>query len=261
MDPEASAVLSFGNSKTYLEEALVSLWGQTFEPLEIILVNDQSKDGSLDLVRKFMAENPREGVRLEERPGGALLGISGSRNYGAKLARGTYLAFLDADDIWHPTKIDSQVKLLQECPTAAMTYGPYEELNESKPGALQFLGTEIGLIKPPFLFMLYHRDVAYSPSPSGILVRRDCFREVGGFRTSDFKFDLYDDQAFYVKICLKYPVLVTSLQSYWYRIHPGQATARIKEEGTSVKMAEDYLVWLQDYLKRNHPEILKVVSS
>jgi glycosyltransferase involved in cell wall biosynthesis len=63
-------------------------------------------------------------VRYLQHPGHANLGMSASRNLGIRQADGPYMAFLDADDVWLPAKLEQQVALLEAWPEAAMVYGP-----------------------------------------------------------------------------------------------------------------------------------------
>lgn len=101
---KVSVIIPNYNYARYLSEAVESVLNQSYKPIEIIVVNNGSTDNSLEVLKAF--ENR---FRLIDQSN---LGQSGARNSGLNQATGDYIAFLDADDYWHPEKIEKQVKLL-----------------------------------------------------------------------------------------------------------------------------------------------------
>ena len=102
---KVSVIIPNYNYARYLPEAVESVLNQSYKPIEIIVVNNGSTDNSLEVLKAF--ENR---FRLIDQSN---LGQSGARNSGLNQATGDYIAFLDADDYWHPEKIEKQVKLLR----------------------------------------------------------------------------------------------------------------------------------------------------
>ena len=100
-DPLVSCVVPVHNGERYLGEALDSIAAQTHRPIEIIVVDDGSTDGSAAVAGRHPAA-----VRLHAQPNA---GPAAARNRGLRDARGEYLAFLDADDLWHPEKLECQM--------------------------------------------------------------------------------------------------------------------------------------------------------
>ena len=100
-DPLVSCVVPVHNGERYLGEALDSIAAQTHRPIEIIVVDDGSTDGSAAVAGRHPAA-----VRLHAQPNA---GPAAARNRGLRDARGEYLAFLDADDLWHPEKLARQL--------------------------------------------------------------------------------------------------------------------------------------------------------
>lgn len=92
--PKVSVIVPFYNVENYIEKCLETLVNQTLKDIEIILVNDGSKDRSIDIVKKFINEYPEKIVYLEKGNGG----LSDARNFGIPHAKGEYIAFLDSDD-------------------------------------------------------------------------------------------------------------------------------------------------------------------
>src|SRR5215470_3934185 len=105
LEPVVSVVTIFLNAERFIEGALESVFAQTYESWELLLVDDGSTDGSTAIARRFADRNP-ERVRYIEHAGHVNRGMSASRNAGACAARGIYVAFLDADDVWLSHKLE-----------------------------------------------------------------------------------------------------------------------------------------------------------
>jgi glycosyltransferase involved in cell wall biosynthesis len=100
-DRLVSCIVPVHNGARYLREALDSITAQTYRPIEIIVVDDGSTDGSAAVAGRYAAS-----IRIHAQPNA---GPAAARNRGIRDARGEYLAFLDADDLWHPKKLERQV--------------------------------------------------------------------------------------------------------------------------------------------------------
>jgi glycosyltransferase involved in cell wall biosynthesis len=107
--PRVSCIVPVYNGEAFLRETLDSIVAQTYRELDVIVVDDGSIDGTRDLVAQY--EAPLRYVWQ------ANAGPSSARNTGLRAAQGKYVAFLDADDLWHPDKLARQVALLAERPT------------------------------------------------------------------------------------------------------------------------------------------------
>ena len=106
--PRVSCIVPVYNGEAFLRETLDSIVAQTHRELDVIVVDDGSTDGTRDLVAQY--EAPLRYVWQ------ANAGPSTARNTGLRAAQGEYVAFLDADDLWHPGKLARQVALLEERP-------------------------------------------------------------------------------------------------------------------------------------------------
>lgn len=110
-----SIVVPVHNAGQYIAETIRSVCQQTFPDWELILVDDASTDDSVEQIRKTAAAvspKVRERIRLICRNEAA--GPAGARNTGTRAAKGEYLAFLDADDLWYPEKLARELRFLQE---------------------------------------------------------------------------------------------------------------------------------------------------
>src|SRR5256885_2307872 len=96
------------NEEQYVDEAIRSVLTQTFQNLELLVVDDGSTDHSLAIASKYASSDPRVIVV----PSKENRGSAAARNEGIRLTRGKYVAFLDADDVYHPRKLELQFKLM-----------------------------------------------------------------------------------------------------------------------------------------------------
>ena len=164
MSRSISVVIGVYNAEPYLAEAVESVLMQDYRPLELIVVDDGSTDGSGEVARRY-AE-----VRLIQQ---ANAGNGSARNTGLQAATGEFLAFLDADDRFAPGKLSLQMRALDEDPDLDMVFGHVQE----------FVSPELdeetrATIRPP----------AATPmpwtAPNLMLIRRASFDRVGLFSTT-----------------------------------------------------------------------------
>jgi glycosyltransferase involved in cell wall biosynthesis len=114
--PLVSVVIPVFNAEPHLTQALDSVATQTHRSIEVLVVDDGSTDGSAEIARRY----PDSRVRLVSQPQG---GPAAARNHGVVIARGGFLAFLDADDLWEPFKLEVQLDVLRVHPAVAMVFG------------------------------------------------------------------------------------------------------------------------------------------
>jgi glycosyltransferase involved in cell wall biosynthesis len=122
-----SVVIPVYNGARFVAEAIASIRAQGHEPLEIIVVDDGSTDGSLELARTL------PDVRVIEQNHG---GPAAARNAGVNKSRGVYLGFLDADDLWAKDKLASQLSMFKNCPDAQLMAGLVEEFYDQGAGPI-----------------------------------------------------------------------------------------------------------------------------
>lgn len=113
--PKVSVVIPLYNTENYIQECLRSVLCQRFKDFEVLVVDDGSTDQSARLVREFSDTRVRY-IFQENR------GLPGARNTGIRHARGEYIAFLDADDRWHPDKLEKHVRHLDGDSEVGVSY-------------------------------------------------------------------------------------------------------------------------------------------
>jgi glycosyltransferase involved in cell wall biosynthesis len=121
--PLVSIIIPSYNSKDYLRDAVSSALNQSYESIEVIVIDDGSTDGTRDIFPKFVSK----GVNCYYIENG---GASNARNFGLEKAKGDYIQFLDADDIIASTKIEKQMALMQKH-QSELSYSPWIYFKES----------------------------------------------------------------------------------------------------------------------------------
>src|SRR5215207_7546630 len=120
--PLVSSIIIFLNEERFIEEAIESVFAQTYDNWELLLVDDGSTDGSTQHALQYAERYPGK-VRYLEHPGHQNRGMTVSRNLGVDHAEGEYIALLDADDVWLEHKLEQQVAIMNSHPEVGMVYG------------------------------------------------------------------------------------------------------------------------------------------
>jgi len=158
--PKISTIIPVYNREKYIAEAIDSVLAQTYKPIEVIVVDDGSTDNSAGIVKQYVNSSIRYTFQPNQ-------GIGAARNTGIELAKGSYYAFLDSDDLWTPDKISLQMKAFDNDPDLDMIFGQ----------VVQFRSTQLGTI-------LDQKDqIVPGYIPSSLLIQRDSFHKVGKFTT------------------------------------------------------------------------------
>lgn len=254
--PRVSVIIIFLNGEQYLAEAIDSVIDQTYVDWELLLADDGSTDGSPRIAGEYAARYPGK-IRYIEHPGHRNKGMSATRNLGIANARGEYVAFLDADDVWLPMKLTEQVDILDAHPEADMVYGPGlwwhswsdREEDAARDTEQRFPAPVNTVIPPPELFLRFIRTPGATPCPSVLLVRRTALESIGGFVASFTGLMMsHEDQAFYSRFTLKHPVYVSDRIWFKYRQHPNSFVSMTTGGGKIEIACGRYLQFVKSHL-------------
>ncbi|PLW81511.1 hypothetical protein CWI75_14840 [Kineobactrum sediminis] len=191
-EPLVSVVIPAFNCDGCLSRAIKSVLEQTYTHFQCIVVDDGSTDDTAAVAASYGGN-----VKLVRQENS---GVSSARNTGIEHASGELIAFLDADDCWHPSKLEKQVQLLQEhqdvvlVSTDLITYSPERLGSGSLASVTQPYGPDIFEIHSDFL-PLFRNPYLGTPS---VMVRTHRAREVGGFDTT---LPIGEDVDFFFRVC------------------------------------------------------------
>lgn len=123
--PLVTVIMPAYNAARFLEAAISSVQAQTMEDWELLVIDDGSSDESCQIAEAFAQKDPR----ICFLPNPKNMGVSATRNRGIELAKGTYIAFLDSDDVWHPEKLQMQLEAMEKS-GAGICYTSYAIVDE-----------------------------------------------------------------------------------------------------------------------------------
>jgi glycosyltransferase involved in cell wall biosynthesis len=218
--PLTSVVIPAYNAELFLERTLRSALRQTHSNLEVIVVDDGSTDKTRVIAEAAAATDDR--VRIISVPNG---GVAKARNIGIAEASGEFVAFLDADDLWHPTKIELQLTAMSRRSgdyqsAAVYTLSRTIDTEDRVTGS----GGRVVLSGYSFARHLYAKPVG---NGSSILVRREAAIAAGGFDPTWAARGIggCEDLDFELRIAAKYPITAIGLYLVGYRQYPGNMSS------------------------------------
>jgi len=249
-----SIITPFLNAGRFIEESIQSVLAQTYDNWELLLVDDGSTDGSTGIALQYAAANP-DRIRYLSHDDRQNRGASASRNLGARHAEGDYLAFLDADDVYLPRKLEVQVRILDAHPEVAMLYAAteywYSWSGLPDDAGRDWVWRRYGakpdtVIEPPKMLVRFLEDGGTVPCMGGVLVRRGAVQSVGGWEESFRR--ICTDQVFHAKLCLNFPVMIVDVCLDRYRQHENSSCRTVERAGQLDAAFETYLTWLESYV-------------
>lgn len=220
-----SVVIPAYNQAKYVRESVNSALEQTHPPAEVIVVDDGSTDDTREQLQTF---GDRVHYMFQRNAG-----PSAARNAGVRRARGEWVAFLDADDLWHRQKLEIQLRAVQHRKDVALVGSPpaktLPDVISPTPKA-----RELSLVD----FLLSLRM-----SPTSALVRPQQFFSVGGF---DETIRFAEDRDVWLRMTAKFPCLLVESPCCSYRQHDAQTTS-----GNAYRMFSDYKRVLNKFFAAN----------
>jgi glycosyltransferase involved in cell wall biosynthesis len=262
--PLVSAIIIFLDGEKYIAEAIESIIAQTMTDWELILVDDGSTDGATEIAKRYAREHPGK-IFYTEHPGHENRGMSASRNAGLRLARGKYVGFLDADDIWMPEHLRVNCRILEDNEHVVLVFGRTLFWFSWEDSANQDRLMDVGLptwrvLEPPVVMQrILDTFGACVPAICSIVARRDAVLETGGFDES-FR-TLFEDQVFYARMFLNYPSVATDCVLDRYRQHPESTCAKADGPVGDRLVRPRYLAWLDGYLRAQGVDDRAILAS
>ncbi len=213
--PTVSVVMAAKNYARFLPAAVESVLAQTFADWELVVIDDGSTDHTPQAVQPFLADRRVRYFRSDR------LGQPRAKNLGAGLARGEYIAYLDADDAWLPTKLEKQLALLRDRPEVGVCFCRRSLIDEA--------GERRSSTPPPppprghILPDIFLRNFVCF---SSVVVRRRVFDHVGGF---DPEWDLSIDYDLWLRAARHYEFDYVDEELVLYRTGHGNLSKRLAD--------------------------------
>lgn len=203
--PAVSILMTAYNREQYIAEAIESVLASSFPDFELIIVDDSSTDGTFKIAKDYEWDKR---VRIFRNPKN--LGQFANRNHAASLASGTYLKFLDSDDILYPHSLAIMMEAMLQYPEAGIGVGEkYRDSDKPYPYCLS---------SGEALCRHYLQQELLMIGPSGTIIKRSAFEEAKGFEN----YGMPSDNHLTLKIVSKHPVVMLQRDLFWWRVHRGQ---------------------------------------
>ncbi len=245
--PLVSVLMTTYNREKYLAAAIESVLASTYENFELLVVDDQSKDKSLEIARSYAARDKRVRSVLNEQN----LGDYPNRNKAASLAQGKYLKYVDADDAIYPVGLQVLVEGMEQFPDAGFGLASLPQDSERMyPFALQ----------PAEAYKRHYFDKQlFHKAPLSAIIRKDAFEAVGGFSGRRY---LGDFEMWHI-LAAKFSVVLMQQGVVWYRVHEEQEMQHNRTDFTIpfkyVQCAEEML--LRDECPLNDADKAKALKK
>ena len=226
MKPLVSAIIPNYNYARYVGEAVESALGQTYPNIEVIVVDDGSTDNSLEVLEQY-----RDRIKIIEQKNS---GVCVARNRGVAESAGEYIAFLDADDVWLPKKIEKQVQLFQKETILGLVHVGVREVDADNNTLRERLGGMEGNLENELL--LFERDDIVLGGGSGLMVPRYIFNEIGGF---DVLMSTSADWDLFYRVSAKYRIGFVPQLLLAYRMHNSNMHSNVERFESEMLFAFD----------------------
>ena len=226
---KVSIIIPAYNAETTIKRTIESVQRQTYADYELIVINDGSTDGTSKIVRQII--DPR--IKLFSYENG---GLPVARNRGIERAKGEYIAFLDADDLWTPDKLEKQLAVLEANPEAGVVYSQTYCIDRQE-NLLYYcdpIHFEGNVLKELLLTNFLHNG-------SNPLIRQRAIETVGKF---DSNLKSSEDWDYYLRLAALYPFAVVPEYQILYR----QTANNMSSNVATIKQAS-YVVLERAYQK------------
>jgi glycosyltransferase involved in cell wall biosynthesis len=185
-----SVIIPVFNRENTIERALDSVLSQTYFPMEIIVIDDASDDGTAKILQRYIHEIKifRQNINM---------GVSVARNRGIAEAKGEWIAFLDSDDEWFSHKLETQIKYLKNHPEIHILQSEEQWIRNEKK------------VNPPVKYIKKGGKIFKNclktciVGPSTVICRRELLQEMRGF---DENLTVCEDYDLWLRIAAKYPI-------------------------------------------------------
>ena len=227
-----SVIIPAYKAGQYIKETIQGVLNQTHTNFELIIVDDGSPDNQAEVIAPIAASDPR--IRYIKQKNG---GVSSARNHGYRLSKGSFLAFLDADDLWLSNNLELKLAKFSSDTAFGLVHSDMAIMDGNSKRTGETKSGKEGYILDDLLSW----NGTCIPTPSSILVKREVFEKVGNF---DLKLSNAADQEFFFRVAKAYKIGRVPTITWWYRVHDNQMHSNIpvmeKDALLAYQHAEEY---------------------
>ena len=247
MTPTVSVIMPVYNTAKYVEAAIDSVLAQTFTNFELLIIDDEGSDSSIDLCRAYDDRRVRI-ISQRNR------GLAGARNTGIRNAQGQFIALLDSDDIWEPRKLEEHVDHLCSAPAVGVSYAASKMIDDD--------GNLLRIVQRPKLKSVTARDVFLrNPVGNGSapVIRRAALDDIAFLNLDRDELDYFDD-TFRQSEDIECWCRIALMTDWRFEGIRGAFTRyRINEGGLSANVVKQFATWcrVKDRVQELAPDFAK----
>lgn len=228
------------NHARFLKDSVNGILHQTEADLELIIVDDYSSDNSWEVIRSLADGDPRIRSIRHERNQGA----SRSRNDALRVAKGEFIGFCDADDIWEPNKLRIQVNLLQNHPKYDLVYCDTAIIDENGLPTNQRFSALFPPPEPASGRLFGELVVRNFINIQSVLMRRECMQRVGQF---DERIKWVEDWSYWIRVSRDHQLFYSQEPLASYRVH-SKSTSVVQKRGYRFNRYKVFKKTLREYV-------------
>ena len=217
--PLISVIIPAYNAERTILETIASVQQQTYSDFEIIVINDGSNDRTSELLNTVKDHR----LKVFDYPNS---GVPVARNHGLSHATGDLIAFLDADDLWTPDKLELQLAALQQHPKAGVVYSWTYSMDEA--GEYFSIGDAFSYTGNVYAQLLLENFIV---NGSNCLIKRQAVESVGEF---DSSVPGADDWDYWLRLALHWPFIVVTKPQIFYRQSSGSVSSKVEAMETNL---------------------------
>jgi glycosyltransferase involved in cell wall biosynthesis len=239
--PRFSVIMPCFNHASFIGESIEAVLTQSVRDLELIVVDDCSRDGSREVIEKYVRHDNRVRTIYHE----SNLGASRSRNDGIRVAQGEFLAFCDADDVWMPIKLERQLELLEKYPVHDVAYCDSAIIDECGIETGERFSDQFpvpGNGSGRLFDQLCTRNFVNIQT---VALRRRCVVDAGYF---DESIKWVEDWSFWLRIAYRHSFIYKDEVLAKYRVHQ-RSTMRVQRKGYKANRIRVFHRTLRNYPK------------
>lgn len=201
-----SVIITSYNREDFIAEAIESVLSSSYKDYELIISDDGSTDNTINIINRYALKDERIKIYTCEKNKGQFE----NRNLAASYAQGTYIKYLDSDDIIYPFSLQIMMDAMIKFPDAGLGFCiKYEDGLKPYPY----------LINPEDAYLTHYlKQELLMIGPSGLIIKKEAFDLVKGFEF----FGMPSDNHLTLKIAGKYPLVALQRDLFWWQTHPGQ---------------------------------------
>jgi len=239
--PHITVVIPLYNKADYIQDTLQSVLNQSFQDFEIIIIDDGSTDTSLEKA-KAIEDKRIQIISVKNQ------GVSKARNLGISKANSTFIAFLDADDLWLKNHLEQLVSLKKAHPNCGMYTNAYKKMQDGKTIPTTFDSSYSGVVhdyfEASFIVSLAHS--------SAIMISKHVFDKIGVFNVN---ITHTEDVDLWIRIALNFPIAFNGEVTVIYQLDTIQNTSQIAMKKRKYLDLDSYY-----YNYKNHKSLKKYLD-